>query len=157
MRRTIGPARDSRPPRSLRRDADGTLYDLDERRTISIGELAEEVRMGRRFRAVQQGSERVCTQQVLLEVLGAVGPSPPAALAAGPGLHGLAGAVGLVAGALADRRASERGERQFGERHAGERAVERGGEHPDRGGTPALGNGRRRHRPRLELPAEDEV
>jgi hypothetical protein len=100
--------RDPRPARGLRRDGDGTLYDLEERRTIPITELAEEVRVGRRFRAHQQGSERDCTQQVLLEVLGSVGPARPASLPAGSGLPGLAGALSAVAGAIVDRRGFER-------------------------------------------------
>ncbi|MHB8690047.1 MAG: hypothetical protein ACYDHH_02265 [Solirubrobacteraceae bacterium] len=92
----------------LRRDGDGTLYDLEERRTIPIAELAEEVRVGRRFRAHQQGSERDCTQQVLLEVLGAVGRARPTSLSAGSGLPGLAGAVSAVAGVIVDRHGFER-------------------------------------------------
>jgi hypothetical protein len=100
--------RDPRPARVLRRDGDGTLYDLEERRTIPITELAEEVRVGRRFRAHQQGSERDCTQQVLLEVLGAVGSTGPVSLSAGSRLQGLAGAVSAVAGAITDRQGQER-------------------------------------------------
>jgi hypothetical protein len=100
--------RDPRPPRSLRRDGDGTLYDLDERRTITVVELAEEVRVGRRFRARQQGSERDCTQQVLLVVLGCSAiPAPPLSPAAGSQLGALAGAIGAIAGAIADRRADD--------------------------------------------------
>ena len=115
MRRRLD--RDPRPQRSLRRDGDGTLYDLDERRTIAITELAEEVRVGRRFKARQQGSERDCTQQVLLEVLAAVGPAKGSLLpGAGAQLHGLAGAVGAIAGAIVDRRdgASTDGDRDRG-------------------------------------------
>lgn len=99
--------RDPRPPRSLRRDGDGALYDLDERRAITVGELAEDVRVGRRFRCTQQGSERECTQQVLLEVLGSSGPVQPASLAAGAQLTTLAGAAGAIAGAIADRRGDD--------------------------------------------------
>jgi hypothetical protein len=109
--------KDPRPPRSLRRDDDGTLYDLDERRTITITELAEDVRVGRRFKARQQGSERNCTQQVLLQVLAAAGPAKaPSLPGAGGQLHGLAGAVGAIAGAIADRRdgASADGDRDRG-------------------------------------------
>jgi hypothetical protein len=104
--------RDPRPPRRLRRDGDGALYDLDERRTVSLAELAEEVQAGRRFRAHRHGSERDCTQQVLLQVLGASALTVPGGsrgLAAyAPGLAayapGLAAVLGSVAGSLADRR-----------------------------------------------------
>jgi PHB/PHA accumulation regulator DNA-binding domain len=98
--------RDERPPRRLRRDDDGSLYELDERRHITVRELADDVRGGRRFRVHQHGSERDCTQQVLLEVLATAAPGP--ALTAGGGamagaLPGLAGAVGMLAGALSAR------------------------------------------------------
>jgi hypothetical protein len=116
--------RDPRPPRRLRRDGDGSLYDLDELRAVALVELAEEVRGGRRFRAHHHDSDRDCTQQVLLEVVGAAAP-----MAAGPALGSVAwdrmadlpGALTLIAGALStgtDTRGEEnRAARQPSSRH----------------------------------------
>ena len=144
MRRRL--PKDPRPPRSLRRESDGTLYDLDERRTISIAELAEDVRAGRRFKARQDGSDRDCTQQVLLQVLGAVGPAKPAGLAAGGAginIHGLAGAVGAIAGAIADHRSANGS----------------GAEDRDKGSlgrTRSANGASRRERPKLTIDDEEE-
>jgi hypothetical protein len=124
--------RDPRPPRRLRRDGDGELYELDEHRVISLSELAEDVRSGRRFRAYQHGSERDCTQQVLLAVLGAAAPGGRLSSPGSSGA-GLAGAVGAVAAVIADRRADEAAGASSD--HAGRRA--------------------RRSRPRLEVEDEE--
>ena len=136
--------RDLRPPRSLRRAGDGALYDLDERRTITLAELAEEVRVGRRFRASREGSERDCTQQVLLEVLGAAGPLRPTSLASGGNVSGLAAAVGAIAGAIADRPGS-------GDARAWPRVR---GRDDDATGRSSNGTARRR-RPRLQIDGEE--
>jgi hypothetical protein len=56
------------PPRSLRRDADGSLYDLDEHRRISPAELRQEVCGGRRFRAQRHDTGLDCTYEVLAEL-----------------------------------------------------------------------------------------
>jgi PHB/PHA accumulation regulator DNA-binding domain len=55
--------------RSLRRESDGSLYDLDERRRVSLGELRDEVRDGRRFRACHHETGADCTNDVLMDVL----------------------------------------------------------------------------------------
>jgi hypothetical protein len=105
--RGVVPSRRRQPARMLRRDGDGTLYDVDEHRTVSLAELAEEVREGRRFRVHQHSSGRECTQQVLLEVLGAGAPAGALGTgiaSAGARVGGLAGAVGTIAGAIADHR-----------------------------------------------------
>lgn len=63
-------------PRVLRRELDGELFDLDERRVVSISELREDVRAGRRFRAEDRESGRDCTYAVLGRVVtgGTAGP-----------------------------------------------------------------------------------
>jgi hypothetical protein len=63
-------------PRLLRRERDGELFDLDKRRVVSVSELREDLRAGRRFRAEDRKSGRDCTYAVLGRVLagGAGGP-----------------------------------------------------------------------------------
>jgi len=63
-------------PRRLRRELDGELFDLDERRVVSLSELREDVRAGRRFRAEDRGSGGDCTYAVLGRVVtgGTAGP-----------------------------------------------------------------------------------
>lgn len=56
-------------PRVLRRERDGELFDLDERRVVSISELREDVRAGRRFRAEDRESGGDCTYAVLGRVV----------------------------------------------------------------------------------------
>jgi len=56
-------------PRVLRRDADGALFDLDEQRVISLAELRDDVRGGRRFRAQRHGDGGDCTYAVLAEIV----------------------------------------------------------------------------------------
>ncbi len=72
-------------PRVLRRELDGELFDLDERRVVSLSELREDVRAGRRFRAEDRESRSDCTYAVLGRVVtgGTTGPragEPPDAL-----------------------------------------------------------------------------
>ena len=103
-------ARDPRPRRNLRRNPDGTLYDVDERRAVSLSELADEVRSGRRFTALEHGSDRDCTQTVLLAVLGSALPGGGARAALSNGhVPGFAGAVSAIAGALRQRADDEQG------------------------------------------------
>lgn len=70
--------------RLLRRERDGTLYDLTLNRPVTLVELAEDVKNGRRFRAVRAESQATCTAEVLLEVLRAASPE----LASLPSLGG---------------------------------------------------------------------
>jgi hypothetical protein len=55
--------------RRLRVKADGRLFDLDERRPVSLRELRDDVRSGRSFRAFRQRTGTECTNEVLVEVL----------------------------------------------------------------------------------------
>ncbi|MFC4906978.1 hypothetical protein [Actinomadura gamaensis] len=55
--------------RRLRREGDGRLFDLDERRFAGLAELADDIRAGRPFQAHRQGTGAECTNQVLVEVL----------------------------------------------------------------------------------------
>ena len=56
-------------PRLLQREPDGELLDLDERRAVSIAELREDIRAGRRFRAKDRASGTDCTYAVLVQVM----------------------------------------------------------------------------------------
>ncbi|MBE1537486.1 hypothetical protein [Actinomadura algeriensis] len=75
--------------RRLRYEADGRLFDLDERRFVGLAELAGDVRAGRPFRAQRQGTGAECTNQVLVEVLLSV-PASRSRQAGAPGLLGSA-------------------------------------------------------------------
>lgn len=57
------------PARRLRRESDGSLFDVDERRRLELAELCDDVRAGRYFRAVRHSSGEDCTHEVLSEVL----------------------------------------------------------------------------------------
>ena len=57
------------PRRELRRESDGSLYDIDERRRVPLAELRDEVRVGRRFRAFRHDTASDCTNEVLVELL----------------------------------------------------------------------------------------
>jgi hypothetical protein len=71
------------------------LFDVDEGRQVTLVELADDVRAGRRFRVRHADTDALCTQRVLLEVLqSAVAPRPASALAAG--LPAIASAVGAA-------------------------------------------------------------
>jgi hypothetical protein len=61
--------------RSLRRDTGGDLYDLVEQRPVSIEELRDDLRAGRRFRARHGDTGADCTYEVLIEVLAAALPA----------------------------------------------------------------------------------
>ncbi|MGH8905747.1 MAG: hypothetical protein ACRD0K_04365 [Egibacteraceae bacterium] len=61
--------RSALPPRSLRRDSQGALYDVEERRPVSTEELRDDVRSGRRFRAHRHDTGADCTYEVLVVVL----------------------------------------------------------------------------------------
>jgi hypothetical protein len=61
-------------PRLLQRRADGSLHDAGLNRPVTLAELAEDVKDGRRFRAVRAESGASCTAEVLLEVLRAALP-----------------------------------------------------------------------------------
>lgn len=108
--------RDPRPPRMLRRESDGSLYDTDEHRRVSVAELGDDVRAGRRFRAHHHESGDDCTRSVLLEVLRSSAP-------AGQGIDRFIGATQLPAltsalAAIAARAAEERIGRDGGLRRA---------------------------------------
>jgi hypothetical protein len=49
----------------LRREPGGELLDLEKRRVVSISELREDVRAGRRFRVEDREGGRDCTYAVL--------------------------------------------------------------------------------------------
>jgi hypothetical protein len=53
----------------LRRESDGSLFDLDERRRIELTELADDIRSGRYFRATRHSSGEDCTQEVIAETV----------------------------------------------------------------------------------------
>jgi hypothetical protein len=57
------------PRRRLRKESDGALFDVDERRRIGLDELRDDIRAGRYFRAVRHSSGEDCTQEVLAQVL----------------------------------------------------------------------------------------
>lgn len=61
--------------RVLRRDSDGTLYDLEEHRPVSIEELRGDLGSGRHFRAHRHDLGADCTYEVLVEVLAAALPA----------------------------------------------------------------------------------
>ncbi|WP_026413414.1 polyhydroxyalkanoate synthesis regulator DNA-binding domain-containing protein [Actinomadura oligospora] len=73
-----------RPPvRRLRLEPDGDLYDLEERRRVTLKELGDEVKVGRQFRVRHAETDTDCTHEVLLEVLRA--SLPPQTLSASGG------------------------------------------------------------------------
>lgn len=65
-------------PRILRRSPDGELFDVKERRLVSISELREDVRAGRRFRAESSDGAADCTYAVLRNVVTGGAPTPRA-------------------------------------------------------------------------------
>jgi hypothetical protein len=76
------------PVRVLVRDADGILFDVDERRRVTAALLREELERGGRFRAHREGGGADCTYEVLAEVLRS-------------GVGGPGGAAGELLGVLA--------------------------------------------------------
>jgi hypothetical protein len=83
----------------LRRDGDGSLYDMDQHRSVTLAELADDVRAGRRFRVTQHDSGMDRTSSVLLEVLSASSPAGAGInrLTSSTQLPALTGAVGAFA------------------------------------------------------------
>jgi hypothetical protein len=61
----------------LRRETDGLLFDIDERRRVELGELRDNIRDGRFFEAVRHSTGEDCTHEVLNEVLLLTLPKPP--------------------------------------------------------------------------------
>jgi hypothetical protein len=61
--------------RPLRRDSDGSLYDLTHHRPVTIEELRDDLRSGRHFRAHRHDTGADCTYEVLVEVLTAALPT----------------------------------------------------------------------------------
>lgn len=89
--------RSTLPRRRLRKETDGALFDVDERRRIELDELRDDVRAGRFFRAARHSSGEDCTQEVLAQVLASGVPKPQGALAGlGPLVSSLLG--GALAG-----------------------------------------------------------
>lgn len=74
-RRPAGVPDIGRGGRRLRRSADGRLFDMDERRPVTLEDLAEDVRAGRPFRAYRRHTGEECTNEVLLQVLRHVLPA----------------------------------------------------------------------------------
>lgn len=62
------PGRGSQAPRVLRREHDGELVDEHDGRSVTLAELRDDVRAGRRFRVRRAGGGS-CTYAVLAEVL----------------------------------------------------------------------------------------
>jgi polyhydroxyalkanoate synthesis regulator protein len=58
----------------LQLDGDGALYDADEQRLVTLAELRDEVRNGRRFRAFRHDTGADCTYEVLANILHAAFP-----------------------------------------------------------------------------------
>ena len=61
-------------PRMLQRDRDGGLVDTTLNRSVTLAELAGDVKDGRFFRASRTETGASCTNEVLLEVLRTVIP-----------------------------------------------------------------------------------
>lgn len=105
-------------PRRRRLSCQGPeyLFDLDERRVVSLDELVDHVRRGGRFSAVDEESGQDRTLLVLARMLEGTMPSVPAPAGASL-LSGLAalGPAGHVAGLLGD------GDRRSGRPSAGRR------------------------------------
>ena len=76
---TDGEAVSSLQRRMLLRDRDGTLYDPAQNRSVSIEEVADDVRARRfiRVKRLETGSD--CTYEVLAEILATNLPQAPAA------------------------------------------------------------------------------
>jgi hypothetical protein len=87
--------------RRLRRESDGTLFELDEHRRIELGELADDVRSGRYFRAARHSSGQDCTHEVLAQVLATGIGEPGAAFA--PVTDWMGKALGQLAGGAVGR------------------------------------------------------
>ncbi|MEV6425982.1 hypothetical protein [Streptomyces sp. NPDC051662] len=64
-----GPPPGTAGERLLVRGEDGLLMDSLACRTVSLAELADDVRCGRRFRAREGASGSECTYQVLVQIL----------------------------------------------------------------------------------------
>ncbi|GAA1356840.1 hypothetical protein [Saccharothrix algeriensis] len=60
----------ARGRRVLLRERDGSLFDVDDQRVVDAGELLDDLRAGRRFRAHRRSTGADCTVEVLAEVLG---------------------------------------------------------------------------------------
>jgi len=91
------PARRRRRKKILRR-SDGSLYDVSERRPISVVELREYVRDGGFFEARREGTGADCTHEILQGVVGTglLENLLPGMSGGGP-LSGL-GALGAISG-----------------------------------------------------------
>lgn len=57
------------PERVLSRHSSGQLYDVRLQEPVTLGQLTQELRAGRAFRAHDHGTGRDCSFQVLAEVL----------------------------------------------------------------------------------------
>jgi hypothetical protein len=71
-------------PRLLLRERDGGLVDESDGRPVTLAELREDVRAGRRFRARRAGGG-LCTYALLAELLTGSEPGIGSAAAARPG------------------------------------------------------------------------
>lgn len=54
----------------LLREGDGRLFDIDDRRVVTVEELLDDLKAGRRFRAHRRSTGADCTVEVLVEALG---------------------------------------------------------------------------------------
>jgi hypothetical protein len=108
------------PARALRREGDGTVYDLDEHRRVTLAQLRAEVQDGRRFRAT--GPDGVdCTYELLAEV---VRTTPSVRLGPDAGLVG-ALAQAVIGGVLSSPDRGREDDSDTGGR-AGSRRSRRG-------------------------------
>ncbi|MFJ9210277.1 polyhydroxyalkanoate synthesis regulator DNA-binding domain-containing protein [Streptomyces sp. NPDC102264] len=85
--------------RHLVRTEGGRLFDTLTRRPVTVEELADDVRRGRRFRVREGESRSECTYQVLAQVLlTALSPAVPVAARAAGRSSGMAGPLSDAAG-----------------------------------------------------------
>jgi hypothetical protein len=104
------PRRSPLPKRRLRREGDGSLYDLDEHRRIEPAELADDVRAGRYFRVARASSGEDCTQEVLSQV---ILQAAPGSRTGGAGLGSmLTSMLGAIVNGAANSRIGDRDDRR---------------------------------------------
>lgn len=102
--------------RRLRREADGALYDEDQHRPVTLGELHDDIRAGRRFRAHTSGGETDCTVTVLQELVigSASGLGPARVKPVSAGIDGVVNVLAGLANHFGDVSGEDRGRGQIG-------------------------------------------